>query len=160
MSENIGSVWLVRCTECGFWARFNEKVGLCRRRAPRPDAGNERDTVAHWPETYAEEGCGDGRVKPAGDARAMLACAECAVWVQGGAAQGGLEPMNYNDQTRAWWQHAGRCMRHAPVPLANPGARLVWPATHATDGCGEVAPRGPVAQPFLQKSPPASGEGA
>ena len=156
MSGNMSSGALVRCGECGFWAQFNGAVGLCRRRAPQPVAGNERDTVAHWPETFAEEGCGDGRAKGISGATALLACDTCALWVQGAAVAGGLEPVDYNDQPRAWWHRAGRCMRHAPVPLASPGVRMVWPATHATDGCGEAAARGAAAPSFLQETSPAA----
>jgi len=146
MSAAAGAYPLVRCADCLFWAQFNPTVGLCRRRAPRPAAGNARDTVAHWPETFAEEGCGDGRAR--GTAPGLLACAGCAFWMQG-AAERGLEPMNYNDQRRTWWQQAGRCVRHAPEPLANPGARLLWPATHGNDGCGDGTGRGEETPAFL-----------
>ncbi|MDA8253438.1 MAG: hypothetical protein M0Z28_30285 [Rhodospirillales bacterium] len=139
----------VRCAACAFWGHFNDSVGVCRRRAPQPASGSDRETVAHWPETFAEEGCGDGR--PSGATPGPLACQECAYWMQG-AADGGLEPVDFNDQPRAWWRRAGRCVRHSPLPLTSPGARLVWPATHASDGCGEGAPRGPAPPEQLHQS--------
>ena len=124
----------VRCTDCGFWAHFNNQVGVCRRRAPRPTAGTDHDSVSHWPETYAGEGCGDGI--PAVERAISLVCADCAFWWQAPSGAG-LDPIDMNDQPRAWWRSAGRCTRHAPMPTTNPGTRLVWPATHSSDACGE-----------------------
>jgi hypothetical protein len=141
MNGQAGTLLPVRCAACVFWAHFNEAVGVCRRRAPRPAGGSDSETVAHWPETFAEEGCGDGI--PRAEGGAAQTCAECAYWMLG-PAEGGLDPVDFNDQPRQWWRRAGRCVRHAPLPLASPGARLVWPATHASDACGEGAPRGPV----------------
>jgi hypothetical protein len=140
MTEAAATPAPVRCAGCAFWAHFNASVGVCRRRAPSPAVGADRETVAHWPETFAEEGCGDGvaRTPESGP----QTCGDCAYWMRGNE-DGGLEPMNFNDQPRAWWRRAGRCVRHAPLPLADPGTRLVWPATHASDACGEGTPRGP-----------------
>ena len=148
MSEQGASLRLVRCAKCVFWSPFNAAVGVCRRRAPRPIVGSDHETVAHWPETFAEEGCGDGQVKSAAGT-GLLHCQSCLFWMQG-SPDGGLEPINYNEQTRAWWRNAGRCVRRAPEPLANPGARLVWPATHAQDGCGQSAARGAAGPELLQ----------
>ncbi len=139
MTEQTGPSAPIRCAGCAFWAHFNDAVGICRRRAPRPDTGTDNETVAHWPETFAEEGCGDG--VPRAPDTAPQVCGDCHYWMQGNV-QRGLEPVNFNDQPRAWWRRAGRCTRHAPLPLATPGARLVWPATHASDACGEGASRG------------------
>lgn len=147
MSGAAGTVVPVRCAACAFWAHFNESVGICRRRAPSPAVGSDHETVSHWPETFAEEGCGDGVVR-APDLGPQT-CADCGYWMQG-AIQIGLDPTDFNEQPRAWWRRAGRCVRHAPLPLTNPGTRLVWPATHASDACGEGAPRGPVAPAELQ----------
>lgn len=129
-----------RCAACAFWTHFNESVGVCRRRAPRPANGTDHDSVAHWPETYAEEGCGDGI--PTADRPAMITCADCVYWIQGFS---GLDPTDMNDQPRGWWLRSGRCTRHAPVPMVNPGTRLVWPATHASSACGEGVLAPPVA---------------
>lgn len=129
----------VRCASCAFWAHFNDSVGVCRRRAPRPASGTDHDSVAHWPETYAEEGCGDGRL--AGElVSGTLTCGDCTFWLQARSGAG-LDPADLNDQPRAWWRRAGRCSRHSPVPMASPGNRLVWPSTHASDACGEAGPR-------------------
>jgi hypothetical protein len=133
----------VRCSACAFWSHFNEEVGVCRRRAPAPASGADIDTVAHWPETFADEGCGDGM--PHAAHAGLQGCGDCLYWRQN-QPEGGLEPVDFNDQPRAWWRHAGRCTRHAPLPLANPGARLVWPATHMSDACGEGAPSVPAAE--------------
>ena len=128
----------LRCADCAFWAHFNDSVGVCRRRAPRPAGGT--DVVAHWPETYAEEGCGEG-VRGAASAVTQV-CGDCAHW-RPGRLESGLEPADLNEQPRAWWRKAGRCTRHAPLPLTSPGVRLVWAASHATDACGEGKPRNP-----------------
>lgn len=148
MTEPAAAVAPVRCMSCAFWAHFNASVGVCRRRAPRPALGSDNETVAHWPETFAEEGCGDGVLR-APDFGPQ-SCQDCVFWVQGGG-EGGLDPVDMNDQPRGWWRRAGRCVRHAPVPLASPGARLVWPATHASDACGEGLPRGPVPPVLLHE---------
>lgn len=129
---------MVRCGACKFWQPFNDNVGECRRAAPLP--AETTDTVAHWPETFAGEGCGDGQLKAG--ATTHLTCAECAFWMTT-VADGGMQPVDYNDQPREWWRHAGRCMRHAPAPRATPGLRLSWPATHGRDSCGEGHPRAP-----------------
>lgn len=128
----------VPCASCRFWAPFNPNVGVCRRGAPRPVESS--DTVAHWPETFAEEACGEGTLRA--PEAALQVCAECAYWVPS-TRDGGVAPVDFNDRVRAWWHRAGRCVRHAPGPLAAPGARLVWPATHGSDSCGEGAPLAP-----------------
>ena len=141
MSERNVTLPPIRCASCRFWAPFNATVGVCRRTAPRP--AEATDTVAHWPETFAEEGCAEGLAKDPDSE--LQACASCAYWMPS-IAYGGLEPVDYNDQPRVWWRHAGRCVRHAPGPLTAPGLRLVWPATHEGDSCGEGAhgaPRSP-----------------
>lgn len=74
--------------------------------------------------------------------RRRRSCGDCAFW-RANAIEGGLDPVNFNDQPRAWWRRAGRCARHAPLPLTSPGVRLVWPATHTSDACGEGVPRTP-----------------
>ena len=148
MSGQTEAVLPVRCTGCAFWAHFTNSVGVCRRRAPTPANGSDSDTVAHWPETFAEEGCGDGI--PRAPVVGPQVCSDCAYWMQGNQ-DGGLDPVDLNEQPRAWWRRAGRCVRHAPLPLASPGTRLVWPATHASDACGEGTPRGPAPPAQLQQ---------
>jgi hypothetical protein len=123
---------LVQCSQCAFWAHMNASFGLCHRHAPRPLSGS--DTVAHWPQTYADEGCGDGVVGVEG--AGIVRCASCSLWL---GSDAGVDPVDLNDEPRSWWRRAGRCVRHAPLPLPDPGARMTWVATHARDGCAEGA---------------------
>lgn len=137
MSGRDGAAPPVRCASCRFWAAYNATGGVCRRYAPGP--AESADTVAHWPETFADEGCGEGM--PGASGVGQQVCADCAFWMPS-IPEGGLQPVDFNDQPRAWWRHAGRCVRHAPSPQAAPGVRLMWPATHGSDSCGQGAPRG------------------
>jgi hypothetical protein len=129
----------LHCKMCVFWEAINATLGTCRRYAPRPI--DVKEAVAHWAETRADEGCGDG--EPRGGRPAMVACADCVYWMRPGAS-GGLAPMDFVDQPRAWWRGAGRCARRAPRAGLDPGARRVWQATHGTDACGEGVARAPV----------------
>ena len=61
---------MIQCSECVFWRehRGDPEMGTCRRRAPMfvqgmvpkldDDPGSERWAV--FPETYCEQGCGEG----------------------------------------------------------------------------------------------------
>jgi len=124
------------CTACAFWGRLNPTLGVCRRHAPCPVEGDA--AVAHWSETRADQGCGDG--EPGAGRAAMISCGACIYWMRPGAG-GLLAPTDFVDQPRAWWQQAGYCARHAPRPGHEPGARRVWLATHASDACGEGVAR-------------------
>jgi hypothetical protein len=134
MTDETNAVSLVRCADCRFWAAFNDNEGTCRRTAPWPSDGH--DPVAHWPETYATEGCGDGRPRGTDANAGLVACADCVFWARS-ALDRGLAPVRYSEELPAWWRQAGHCTRHAPLPSGKLGLRLGWPATHASCSCGE-----------------------
>ena len=117
------------CARCAFWQKVRENEGLCRRRAP--GAAYRADQVAHWPQTRADQGCGDGSDRT----QALFChCDDCVYWRR---YKDGLHPMNRSDMPNSWWLNAGLCTRHAPTPITEPGPRAFWRATAASDGCGE-----------------------
>ncbi len=134
----------VSCSHCLYWRSFNHNVGLCRRHAPGP--GGRADEIAHWPETRSFDRCAEGRDAagsaepdkggPVGQPSVMLHCTDCMHWHQPHPGAG-LDPVDRGDERRAWWDRAGRCMRHAPWPGGSPGTVGYWRATHHSDGCGE-----------------------
>jgi hypothetical protein len=117
------------CRHCGFWQIVRDEDGVCRRRAP--EATSRAEEIAHWPQTYGRQGCGDG--VPAQE-QTFVKCSDCVFWRR---YKGGLHPMNRADMPNSWWAHAGLCMRHAPRPMIEPGPRSFWRATAESDGCGE-----------------------
>ena len=119
------------CARCAFWQKVQEGQGICRRRAP--EASSRSEEVAHWPQTRAEQGCGDGLEAK----RPSYHCDDCVFWRR---YSGGLHPMNRSDMLNAWWANAGICTRHAPKPVTEPGPRAFWRATGGTDYCGEGFP--------------------
>lgn len=118
-----------RCRDCVFWEHTHEGGGLCRRHAPHP--GRRVDEVAHWSETRADNGCGEGSRAPE---HKPVTCARCTYW---SAPDGGLDPQHRRDESAHWWRHAGRCLRYAVLPSPEPGARGFWRATAAADSCGD-----------------------
>lgn len=63
---------IVDCADCVFWVRHNKpEMGTCRRHAPIMIEAILRDDEADpsekrwglWPQTYIEDGCGDGAAK-------------------------------------------------------------------------------------------------
>lgn len=121
-----------KCGDCIFWDRCGDNDGLCRRHAPC--ASQRADDVAHWPETHADDGCGEGA---RGSGR-PVSCAACGYWSQ---PSGGLSPQRRRDQPADWWRHAGHCRRYAPQPTPEPGARGFWQVTSGRDGCGDAKAR-------------------
>lgn len=125
----------MRCDSCRHWTPARPNEGWCRRRAPRPGASADR--IAHWPTTHGGQGCGDFELSAA--STAAIACGACRFWRSGAE---GLDPVDRADKPLSWWSRAGHCLRHAPAPLADPGPRAFWRATHVGDGCGEGAAKG------------------
>jgi hypothetical protein len=117
------------CGDCIFWDHADNEEGLCRRHAP--SVGQRVDDVAHWPETRAENGCGEG----ARDAdRRPVTCSACVYWSRPG---GGLDPQRRRDEPADWWRQAGHCLRYSPQPSPEPGARGFWRVTAERDSCGD-----------------------
>lgn len=126
-----------KCGACVFWEHTDTHEGVCRRHAP---ATNENtDVVAHWPQTHAENGCGEG-ISADDPTFQPVKCAACIYWDQ---FTGGLIPANRRDQTADWWRRAGHCARYAPRPSRDPGVRAFWCATSANDSCADGKPRPP-----------------
>ena len=123
------ATYLQACAQCAFWENLRDGEGLCRRRAPQ--AAYRAEQVAHWPQTHGYEGCGE---HTAPTVAKRVNCSECAFWRR---FRGGMHPMNRSDMPNSWWAHAGRCARHAPRPVTEPGPRAFWRATAETDSCGE-----------------------
>jgi hypothetical protein len=126
----------VRCSECAFWRHKVAIDGSCHRHAP--ESGKNSEEVAHWPQTRRYQGCGDG--EPATSPTPGSTCEFCVFWHR---PAGGLRPFNRGDMPMSWWAQAGICVRHAPKPFSEPGARAFWRATSAAEGCGEGRPRNP-----------------
>lgn len=124
----------VRCADCAFWRHVKESDGTCRRHAP--DCAARSEEVAHWPQTRGYQGCGEGA--PAAPAAPGLTCGNCVYWHR---PAGGLAPFDRGDMPKSWWDRAGFCVRHAPKPLSEPGARAFWRATHDAEFCAEGHPR-------------------
>lgn len=124
---------ITTCGGCRFWRAGAGTAGTCRRNAPA--SGNSPAEVAHWPETDRLDMCGEG-IPAAAFAGQMVVCRHCLYWHETSAGQG-LSPVNRRDHIKEWWLQAGYCVRHAPVPLAEPGCHGFWRVTHATDGCAE-----------------------
>ncbi|ARN80967.1 hypothetical protein B1812_07650 [Methylocystis bryophila] len=116
-------------------------VGACRLRAPPP--GENRDEVAHWAQTFHEDFCAEWRASD-GTPPSMTLCKHCAYW---SFRKGGLTPVDRRDQLAKWWEQAGHCQRHAPLPSDIPGHSAHWRATNREDGCFEGKPRAAQAQP-------------
>lgn len=119
---------ICHCADCIYWDHGEAAEGLCRRHAPA--ASPSMDEVAHWPETRAADGCGEGARGP----ERPITCTLCRYWSR---PDSGLDPERRHDQPAAWWRHAGRCRKSAPFPAPEPGARGFWRATAAQDGCGD-----------------------
>ncbi len=117
------------CAQCVYWQKVRDNDGLCRRRAP--EVGHRAEEVAHWPQTYGAQGCGDG---VEGEASGQATCSTCVFWRR---YKSGMHPMNRADMPNSWWARAGVCARHAPRPLSEPGPRAFWRATADSDSCGE-----------------------
>jgi hypothetical protein len=127
MPEAIGRC---KCGDCVFWDHICEDEGLCRRHAPA--ASQRAGEVARWPETRTENSCAEGIRTPD---RGAVKCAACIYWSQ---PIGGLSSERpAGEKTGDWWRHAGHCLRHAPQPSSEPGARGFWRATSAGDSCGD-----------------------
>jgi hypothetical protein len=124
------------CGDCAFWSKHGTHDGSCRRAAPQPSDG--ADQIAHWPVTTDRERCADGRARDP-QRNALVTCGQCRFWHT--SDQGGLDPQDRQDARREWWNSAGHCVRHAPRPSSNPGARGFWRATSTKDSCsqGELA---------------------
>jgi hypothetical protein len=126
-----------KCGNCIYWERSEERDGFCRRHAPM--AGQTSDEVAHWPQTRAENGCGEG-ISTGDPSHRPVTCAACIYWEQ---FAGGLNPERRSDETSDWWHRAGHCVRYAPHPKPGPGARGFWRATSGGDACGDGKAVGP-----------------
>ncbi|MDE2467989.1 MAG: hypothetical protein KGL35_04430 [Bradyrhizobium sp.] len=124
----------VLCAECAYWRQVQDSQGTCHRRAP--EASPRSEEIAHWPQTRATQGCGDGARAPSRDDG--VTCGDCVFWRR---PAHGLSPTDRGDMLMSWWSHAGYCGRHAPQPASEPGVRAFWRATSSADGCGEGAPR-------------------
>ena len=122
------------CGACAFWRKLRVNEGVCCRFAP--EATHRPETVAHWPLTRRNEGCGDGAAGPPFSIGAH--CATCLHWRR---PEQGLNPVNRGDMPLAWWARAGCRTRHAPRSVREPGPRGFWPATLDVDFCAEGAPR-------------------
>lgn len=131
MTETVTS--LLRCQDCAFWESRNAQVGVCR--ASAPTQGKVIDEVAHWPETDALEGCGDG-VAHHGNPKQFVRCGGCAFWHQPHPGDG-LQPLDRKDHASKWWEQAGHCRRHKPRPSSKPGHRGFWRVVNESDGCTE-----------------------
>lgn len=118
------------CGGCAYWRKIRDSEGVCSRRAPEPTSRPE--SVAHWPQTRRSDGCGDGL--PAARFSRGVYCANCLHWRR---PEQGLNPVNRGDMPMAWWARAGRCTRHAPRPVDEPGPRGFWPATLDIDFCAD-----------------------
>ena len=127
---------MVACRLCTFWVSDNARNGLCKHSAPRPtEAANQ---IARWPETFAEETCGES-LERVGVAT-MTACEQCVFWRRPLEA-GGIYPVDRLGARSEWWHESGHCMRYAPGPSSfGPGPRGFWRVTHRTDGCAEGVP--------------------
>lgn len=119
-----------RCDQCGFWKMARPGEGWCLRYAPRPIG--ELEKVSHWPTTHGGQGCGEFVAPGAGPER--VACRDCAYWHKPAL---GLQPVDRGDKLAGWWAQAGLCVRHAPKPQSEPGARAFWRASHVTNSCAE-----------------------
>ncbi len=122
----------VACQACQFWMTTNGQNGHCKCNAPRPTEG--ADQIAHWPETFADDLCGQG--KPRDTSLGMLTCESCAFWCRSRATEG-IYPIDRLGARTKWWSDAGHCKRHAPGPSSDSGQRGFWRVTHSSDGCAE-----------------------
>lgn len=120
---------IVQCRHCALWEHFENADGFCRRHAP--SAAETMDEVAHWPLTHAEDACGEG-VPAASSETRPVPCRRCVYWHHNAA---GIEPVQRRDQLADWWRAAGRCLRFAPWPSSDPGARAFRRVSHADDSC-------------------------
>lgn len=62
ITEYVKIPGLLACKNCVFWRLKIEKraAGTCHRHAPvLANSANERCPVSKWPNTYAEEFCGE-----------------------------------------------------------------------------------------------------
>ncbi len=122
------------CANCVFWHRLREHEGDCRRRAP--DVSVRAEQVAHWPLTHGHQWCGEGAL--AASPAPGSTCGDCLYWRH---PEDGLNPVDRGDMPMSWWARAGYCVRRAPRPASEPGARAFWRATHIESSCGEGLPR-------------------
>ena len=133
-SANMGMVRpenFVQCRDCGLWESFDHGDGRCRRHAP--SAAETMDEVAHWPLTRAEDSCGEG-VLAANSKKRPIPCRRCIYWHH---SPTGIEPVQRSDQLADWWRRAGRCLRFAPWPSAEPGGRAFRRVSHEDDSCSD-----------------------
>lgn len=134
---------LVTCRSCVFWKSFDPRAqlsGTCHRHAPMPS--HLVDDTSYWPETLADDACAEGVAAASNlEQTAITLCRDCMFWFRR-AGQHGLIPEHRGDLSRAWWQDAAYCARHAPMPESHV-SRSHWRATHAADGCGDGKPKRP-----------------
>ena len=140
---------IVTCVACRFWASGNAQAGLCKRRAPRP--AELPNQIAHWPETFAADMCGEGERRAGPGAGlgaglgagvgAALACEACRFWQLVGSKEG-IYPQDRMGARAQWWREAGHCVRYAPGPSSTSGHHGFWRVTHRMDGCAEGSPAG------------------
>ena len=123
-----------RCDACAFWKMARPGEGWCLRRAPA--GASESDRVAHWPTTRGVQGCGE--YLSASAAYDRVSCGDCRFWRR---PANGIQPVDRGDKLAGWWEKAGHCTRHAPVPQSEPGPRAFWRASNAMDACAEGLPR-------------------
>jgi hypothetical protein len=121
---------IVPCQHCTFWEHISSSSeGRCRRHAPA--FAEVINDVAHWPLTHAEDSCGEGVGTELAHAE-FIKCSTCVYWRH---RIGGVDPVQRRDQLEAWWREAGHCVRFAPQPSSEPGARAFWRVSHANDFC-------------------------
>lgn len=123
---------VVSCRACHFWISSNGHNGHCKHSAPRPSVGP--DQIAHWPETFADDICGQGRAREA--VVDMQICERCAFWRRSPQSDG-MYPVDRLGARAKWWSEAGYCKRYAPGPSSDSGQRGFWRVTHISDSCAE-----------------------
>jgi hypothetical protein len=94
--------------------------------------GSQENDITRWRLTYAVDWCGEGEVQKGEAVR--IPCGACRFWFR---PENGIEPLQYGDRFKVWWQRAGHCRRYAPQANAELGGRSFWPATHDDDTCGD-----------------------
>lgn len=58
----------INCQACNFWyqkEQMSGDMGQCRKYAPQPyhNPPPQEHSKAHWPQTDADDGCGQGEIK-------------------------------------------------------------------------------------------------
>jgi len=123
---------IIMCKACRFWLSANDQNGHCKRRAPRPT--ESPDQIAHWPETFAGDSCGEGAERDTAFQISM--CMDCVFWCRA-INNEGVYPIDRLGARAGWWREAGHCKRYAPGPSSTSGQRGFWRVTHSKDGCAE-----------------------